>query len=202
MARFVVAPDLELKVGRIVTGPITRIAREVEAQAKENAPPLKQWVTMVDPKVRHPHHTEMHGEARPVNLRFDLRSFQWDIEHRGVGARTYLRYPRDTTSRAYVNIVNCRCVLKLDRDAIRDGIYTDGPTTTKNKVALVVISEGDYVVPAEFGTVYPGDLIAYGTFYMGRAAADVSVRRRTGRRSKRVPYTWNTVNFGTGGPQG
>jgi hypothetical protein len=48
---------------------------------------------------------------------------------------------------------------------------------TGQKVTVTVVAEGQWVVAAEVGTVYPGNLVAPGTFYMARAAGMVAASR-------------------------
>jgi hypothetical protein len=155
---------------------VEEIARRVERQAKVFAPPTKKWVTVADKKMRHTH-VQAHGQEVPDNLRFEINSMQWDREHRGLGPKTYMLAPRDESSRAVANIKNCECRADRVPDGISKNIRTLPPVVSGTKVTVTVVAEGNWVVPAEVGTVYPGNLEAKGTFYMARAAAAIAASR-------------------------
>ncbi|MFE6185463.1 hypothetical protein ACFQ6U_13660 [Streptomyces sp. NPDC056465] len=175
MAKFKPAPGLEEKLALMLAPAVQRIARQVEIEAKRLAPPTKTWVTVGDDKVR-PTHVNAQGQVVPGNLRFELDSMQWDIEHRGVGAHTYMLQPGDRSSRAIANLKNCRCSMHRDPDGIARHINTGQPVVTGKKVTVTVSVQAPKVVEAEVGTVYPGGLVAEGTFFMSRAAALVAAR--------------------------
>lgn len=176
MAKFHVEPGLEQKLAVMLAPKVHEIAREVERQAKVFAPPTKQWITVGDDKVR-PTHVAAHGQEVPDNLRFAVNSMRWDRQHRGVGEKTYMKAPRDETSRAVANIKNCRCHARSIPDGISRNISTLPPVITGSTITVKVVARGRWVVPAEVGTVYPGNLVAKGAFYMARAAAAVAARR-------------------------
>ncbi|MGW0562949.1 hypothetical protein ACWDZ4_20575 [Streptomyces sp. NPDC003016] len=176
MAKFHVEPGLEEKLAAMIAPKVHEIARQVERQAKVFAPPTKQWVTVGDNKVR-PTHVGAQGQEVPDNLRFEVNSMSWDRKHRGVGPITYMKAPRDETSRAVANIKNCRCHARSIPDGISRNISTLPPVVTGSTVTVKVVAQGRWVVAAEIGTVYPGNLEAKGAFYMARAAAVVAARR-------------------------
>jgi hypothetical protein len=176
MAKFHVEPGLEEKLAWLIAPQVEEIAREVERQAKVFAPPTKKWITVADDKVR-PTHIAAHGQEVPDNLRFKINSMQWDREHRGVGALTYMKAPRDESSRAVANLKNCRCHARSIPDGISRNIRTLPPVVSGSQVTVKVVAEGEWVVPAEIGTVCPGNLEAKGAYYMARAAAAVAARR-------------------------
>lgn len=176
MAKFTPEPGLEMQLARMLAPAVQRIAQQVEVEAKRLAPPTKRWVTVGDERVR-PTHVAAQGQVVPENLRFKLNSMDWDIEHRGVGPYTYMREPRDRSSRAIANLKNCRCVAHKDPDGIARHINTGQPVVAGKRVTVTVSVEAPLVVEAEVGTVYPGNLIAEGTFFMSRAAAIVAARR-------------------------
>jgi hypothetical protein len=99
MAKFIPEPGLEEKLALMVAPHVHRIAQQVELEAKRLAPPTKSWVTVADDRVR-PTHVAAQGQVVPGNLRFAINSMDWDRQHRGVGDKTYMRAPRDQTSRA------------------------------------------------------------------------------------------------------
>jgi hypothetical protein len=176
MAKFTAAPGLEAKVAQMIAPHVARIAHQVEVEAKRLAPPTKRWVTMGDDRVR-PTHVKAQGQEVPGNLRFSINSMEWDRKHRGVGAKTYMREPRDESSRAVANIKNCRCTTSVDPQGIARNITTGQPIVTGKRVTVIVSVAAPMVVEAEFGTVYPGGLVADGTHFMARAAAMVAIRR-------------------------
>ncbi|MFI1201611.1 hypothetical protein ACH4VR_19530 [Streptomyces sp. NPDC020883] len=176
MARFTPNPALETLLARMVALDIQRVAHQVEVEAKRMAPPTKRWVTAADDNVR-PTHMQAQGQLVPGNLRFTVNSMDWDRNHRGVGPNTYMRQPRDESSRAVANLKNCRCTMAIDPDGIARNIRTGQPIITGKKVTVTVTARGPLVVEAEVGTVYPGNLAAEGVHFMARAAAVVAARR-------------------------
>ncbi|MGW1275492.1 hypothetical protein ACWD4V_00850 [Streptomyces tsukubensis] len=175
MAKFTPNPSLETQLARMIAPDVRRVAHQVEIEARRLAPPTKRWVTMADDAVR-PTHRQAHGQTVPANLRFTVRSMDWDRKHRGVGQNTYMREPRDRTSRAVANIKNCRCTTVLS-DGIARNIATGLPVVTGKRVTVTVTARAPLVVEAEVGTTYPGNLVADGTHFMARAAAIVAARR-------------------------
>lgn len=178
--RFTVERDVVQKVLPMVVQPTVRIAEQVAQQAKENAPPLKNWVSERDAKVR-PQHVlaDLDGPV-PENLRFKLESTQWDREHRAVGDFSYIvEPPHEGDSRALALMISCRCHATRDPDGIRDLISTERPIIGQDSVTVIVSCEGDHVIDSELGTVYPGDLVAIGSFFMRRAAVQVAYKRRS-----------------------
>ncbi|MFN1193376.1 hypothetical protein ACK03K_34495 [[Kitasatospora] papulosa] len=176
MAKFVPARGLEEALAQMVAPAVHRIARQVEIEAKRLAPPVKRWVTVGDDQVR-PTHVSAQGQAVPGNLRFAINSMDWDRRHRGVGEKTYMRAPKDQSSRAIANIRNCRCTTHSDPDGIAKNINTGPPVVAGKKVTVTVSARGHLVVEAEVGTVYPGNLVADGAHFMSRGAAIVAARR-------------------------
>jgi hypothetical protein len=177
VAGFTPAPGLEELVAAMIAPQIHDIAKEVEREAKRLAPPIKTWISMRDGRVRHTH-KGTDGQKVPANLRFKIESMEWDREHRGVGPNTYMRFPKDETSRAVVNILNCRCRVQFDKNGIAKHIKAGPAKVEGTKVVSVVSVKGEWVVAAEFGTVYPGQLVAKGNRFMGRAALNVALRSR------------------------
>lgn len=173
VARFTPSRGLEAAVARMIAPEVERIARQVEVKAKQLAPALKTWVTAADDQVR-PEHAAAHGQTLPENLMFSVNSMDWDIQHRGVGAQTYLDAPRDRDSRAVVTELNCRCRVVLDPDGIAQHVNTGPPIIAGNKVTVTVRAEGPWITEAEFGTVYPGNIVAEGTHFMQRAVAAIA----------------------------
>lgn len=183
MATFTLDKHVLEKAAALVMKPTDEITEQVADEARQRAPSTKIWHTMGDERVRDPWHVDMDGQVRPSNLRFELESHPWDREHRGLGKSTYMRFPKDKTSRAVVNIEQCRCrpLTETDRDGIRKLISTVESVFKVDKVTGTVVCEGDWVVQCEVGTVYPGDLVAEGTFFMRKAAWTVALRRNRAR---------------------
>lgn len=173
MGKFFPVPGLEEIVAAMVAPEVRRIGERVEAHAKALAPPTKKWVTMADDRVRRTH-VSTNDQVVPNNLRFEVPSMDWDRKHRGLGPTTYMKLPRDESSRAVANIKNCRCTATLDLQGIARGINTGEPVVAGKVVKVTVVCEGNKVLPAEFGDVYPGGLIATGAHFMARAAAIVA----------------------------
>ncbi|MFD4794988.1 hypothetical protein [Streptomyces anulatus] len=176
MAKFTPAPGLEEALALMIAPDVRRIALRVEAAAKSLAPPTKRWVTVGDDRVR-PTHVDAQGQEVPGNLRFTLNSMDWDVKHRGVGPSTYMREPRDRSSRAIANLKNCRCSTHKDPDGIARLINTGQPVVSGKKVTVTVYAQGPLVVEAEVGTVYPGNLVADGAHFMAGGAAIAAARR-------------------------
>ncbi|MEW1657835.1 hypothetical protein [Streptomyces sp. NPDC093707] len=176
MATFHAIPGLEQALAKMLAPQIHEVAREVEREARRLAPPTKRWVTVADDNVR-PTHAQAHGQERPANLRFEINSMDWDRRHRGVGPVTYMMSPRDESSRAVANLKNCRCTAQRITDGIARNIHALLPTVTGTRVTAKVVATGRFVVEAEVGTIYPGNLQASGAHYMARAAAAVAARR-------------------------
>ncbi|WP_167162991.1 hypothetical protein [Streptomyces sp. MBT27] len=176
MAKFRPAPGLEQRLAQMIAPHVHEVARSVEREAKRLAPPTKRWITVADDRVR-PTHAAAHGQEKPDNLRFEINSMDWDRRHRGVGPLTYMKAPRDESSRAVANLKNCRCTVHSIPDGIARNIQTLAPVVTGSTVTAKVVAQGQWVVEAEVGTVYPGNLEAAGVFYMARAAAAVAARR-------------------------
>lgn len=208
MAKFKPAPDLEEKVLRLITPPVVRIAGQVEREAKALAPPTKTWISMRDGGVRR-QHRRVDGDEIPDNLKFELTSFEWDVQHPGhmgpmtnrrggtsrdgggdgdaplvEGHHTYLRQPRDTTAGAYIAVINCRCRIESDPDGIAKLISRGAPVRRGHTLTVTVVCEGDYVRQAEYGEEYPGELgggVVEGVHFMRRAAANVAAKTRARR---------------------
>ncbi|MFE0422918.1 hypothetical protein [Streptomyces sp. NPDC058953] len=66
---------------------VHRIAHQVEIEAWRLVPPTKRWITMAN-NVVCPAHRQAHDQTVPANLRFTVRSMDWDRRHRGVGPCT------------------------------------------------------------------------------------------------------------------
>ena len=205
-AKFTPITGLDEEVAvRIVAEAVGTIAREVQEEAKRRAPPTKEWVSMGDNAVRK-QHRRVNSQVRPDNLRFQLTAYLWDLQHphaigapvkRGTGggwdgpdadmvegAFSYLLAPRDQTAGAYVAIVNCRCVLLMHPDGISKLIKRTRTRVLGTKVQAVVYAQGEFMIEAEYGDVYPGDLFSPGTWFMTGAAIAVAARRR-GRSARR-----------------
>lgn len=173
MARFTPAAGLEAAVARMVAPEVHRIARRVEVKARSFAPPLKTWVAVPDEQMRS-EHVAAHGQTVPSNLKFALNSMDWDMKHRGVGPQTYLNAPRDPASPAVATIRHCKCRVDEDPDGIARQINAGPPVIAGNRVTVTVAAEGEWITEAEFGTVYPGNVVAAGTHFMRRAVAAVA----------------------------
>jgi hypothetical protein len=171
-AKFTAVPGLNEIVAQMCVPKVQEAAEEVARRARAHAPALKMWQTMEDAKVRHTH-VKANKQQVPVNLRFTIKSMDWDIQHRGVGPWTYMLFPRDESSRALANLLNCRCVLRFDKDGVGKYVKTTEARAEGAKATAKVVAEGNLVVQAEYGDVYPFGNHSEGAFFMGRAAAEV-----------------------------
>jgi hypothetical protein len=169
----------ELVAARVVVPAVNRIGRAAADAAKQNAPGTKLWQTMEDSRVR-PEHRRANQQEIPENLRFTVKSHPWDQKHRGLGEFTYMLAPRDESSRAVVNLINCRCWPVVNPDGIADLVTWEEAEAAGKRVRGTVVCEGNLVVQAEYGDVYPGGLVVDGTWFMHRAAVDVAARLRSG----------------------
>jgi hypothetical protein len=176
VAGFTAVPGLEAIVARMIAPAVEDIGRQVEEEAKKLAPPTKQWITVEDDKVRVTHRAA-HGQIVPDNLRFSVPSMDWDMKHRGVGPITYFKQPRDESSRAVANLKHCRCITRTDEEGIAREVNRTGAVFEGHEVKVTVYAQGKWIIQAEYGTVYPGNLPAPGTHFMARAAANVATRR-------------------------
>ncbi|MCD9904630.1 hypothetical protein LUR56_40160 [Streptomyces sp. MT29] len=175
-AKFTPSPGLEEALAQMLAPDVHRIARQVEIEAKRLAPPTKRWVTVGDDHVR-PTHVSAQGQEVPDNLRFAINTMDWDRKHRGLGDKTYMRAPKDQSSRAVANIKNCRCTTHRNPDGIAKNINTGPPVVAGKTVTVTVVARGHLVVEAEVGTVYPGNLVADGAHFMSLGATIVAARR-------------------------
>lgn len=182
MARFVAGPDLERKALELVTPQLLQVADRVVAEAKRLAPPTKAWISLRDGRVRDTHvEADQKQTDIPGNLRFKVTSMQWDIDNRGLGPHTWMQEPRDESSRAVANILNCRCKRVDDPEGIRKLISRSQPISGARTVTSVVVCEGHLVVQAEFGDRYDLGLAADGAHFMSGAAAVVAAELRARR---------------------
>ncbi len=183
MSKLTLAKDLYAKVALLVAPEVEATAVEVEREAKRIAPATKQWESQRDARVRHTHvgADNKYGskdKALPDNLRFEVTSMDWDRENLGLGPITYMKEPRDRSSGAYVNLVNCRCYTVVHPDGMAEFISSTPAKVTGSEVSALAVAEGEHVLKAEYGDEYPGGLVAKGTMFMHRAAANTAVRRR------------------------
>lgn len=181
-ARVTVGKGMDAYVAQHFAAPAVREITEAGArESKQLAPPTKEWRNQGDGLVRRTH-VLAGGQIVPSNLRFDLETHEWDLQHRGLGPRTYLDAPKDTSDgRVVVNIRNCRCYLRWDAQGVARHVHeydveVDGATVTGGWYA-----EGALVAQAEDGDQYPGNLLAPGTYFMRKSAAKVIAARRARR---------------------
>jgi len=185
MGNFKPVDNLDQIVAKMIQGEVARIVRETEAEAKRQAPPTKTWHTAMDAHVRRTHRT-MNGEVLPNNLRFKVQAYQWDVEHPGAlpvernmkgghqsrdapiapGAFNYMIAPRDGAASGLVQVVSCRCRIELDPLGVAKMVGSTSVTVRGTTVSGTVYAEGEHVIGAEYGDVYPGGLIAEGTRFM------------------------------------
>ena len=155
MANYEPRRDLSLRVARSLTPAMIRIGRIVEEEAKAAAPRDKHWVNVGDHAVR--------GEHRniapvPANLRFTLRSPEYDRTHYGVGAyqmgpRPLARDPRGINGFTPGLTVNCRCTLAYTGSStLAQDIEAHPPQVTQYRVRVRITCDDDLAVEADLGT--------------------------------------------------
>lgn len=198
-AEFHARDDLEELVARMIVPEVQKIVDAVEREAKRQAPATKKWVTRADPIVRKTHRA-VHGDELPENLRFKLTAYQWDIQHPGSvssktahnkgghsyrdaptspGAFSFMDAPRDHAPGHLVQVIHCRCILELDENGVAKMVHATRAKAIGKSVTATVYAEGEYVVPAEYGDVYPGNVPpAKGTFFMHKTVAAIGARAR------------------------
>ena len=178
-AKFTPVPGLNELVAAMCVDDVDRITKKVEKVAKRLAPPTKEWVTVKDGRVRHSH-AATEGKTIPSNLRFELQAFLWDVQHPNMGGvhadinrgtpggdgwsgvdaeyaagSSYLLEPRDRTGEHFVQIVNCRCVLKIDPQGVARMVSRVRARAVGEHVKAKVVAQGPHVVGAEVGDEYP-----------------------------------------------
>lgn len=177
MGDFEAVPDLENIVAHMVAPEVRKVALKVAVQARRLAPPGKRWVSMSDNAVRDTHR-EAHTLAElPANLRFAVRGQPWDIAHGLSPGVDYLLEPKDTSTNLpldSVQHVHCRCVTALNPTALSSRIKTGRAVVTASMVTVAVTCTHAHVMGAEYGDVYPGNIVSPGTHFMSRAAARVA----------------------------
>jgi hypothetical protein len=171
VSRFKDRSGLDAIVARMVADRVQQITEQVAEAARDNAPGTKTWTSRGDALVR-PEHREAHGQEVPENLRFVVRSPEYDQQHYGAGEHQQLREPRDPDGTPGA-VINCRCQAVVDPDGIARNIHAHPVTVAGTVVTGHVTCTGNRVVDAEFGT--DKDDAAR---FMGRAVSDIARRLR------------------------
>lgn len=194
-AEFHPVDNLDQLIAQMIEDNVATFVRDTEAEAKRQAPPTKTWRTARDAHVRRTHRG-MDGEELPSNLRFKVQAYQWDIEHPGAmpverntsgghqardapiapGQFSYMIEPRDHSVGHLVQIVSCRCRIVLDPQGVAKMVGSTGVTRVGTKVSGTVYAEGEHVIEAEYGDVYPGGFVAEGTFFMRKTVVAMGNR--------------------------
>jgi hypothetical protein len=84
--------------------------------------------------------------------------------------------PRDTTPGHYVNVVHCRCKLEVAPNGMARFVGSTPAKAVGTTVSGKVYAKGKYVIPAEYGDVYPGGFIAEGTYWMHGVVGTMKAR--------------------------
>jgi hypothetical protein len=191
---FTPRKDLDQLVARMIVPNVQKVVLETEREAKRQAGPTKKWMTRGDAYVRRTH-VAVHGEEIPDNLRFELKAYQWDVEHPGAvpvslntsgghdmrdsplaGSKVYLLEPRDSSPGHYVQIVHCRCYLEIDPNGVAKWVSSTPAKATGTTVRGVVYAKHKHVMGAEYGDVYPGGFLSPGTYFMHRTVGIMKAR--------------------------
>ncbi|MEU3455583.1 hypothetical protein ABZ671_18580 [Micromonospora sp. NPDC006766] len=171
MTRYRPKQGLEAAIARMIAPKVQHITDQVADAAQRNAPPTKVWVSKGDAVVR-PEHREAHGQEVPDNLRFVVKSPEYDQHHYGAGPHQQLRKPRDPEGTPGLT-ANCRCEAVKDPDGIARNIHAHPVKVSGSRVEGHVTCHGHRVVDSEFGT--DKDDAAR---FMGRALAEIARRLR------------------------
>jgi len=195
-AKFTAVKGLDQLVARMIVDDVQKIVVATEAEAKIQAPGTKRWMTRGDSIVRRTHRS-VHGEEIPENLRFELKAYEWDVEHapatggipvelnRGghrfrdaplAGSNVYLKEPRDSSPGHYIQIVHCRCYLEVDPEGVAKWVSSSPAKARGTKVTGVVYAKHKLIHEAEYGDVYPGGVVAEGTYFMHRTVGIMASR--------------------------
>lgn len=149
MAKYSPPPDLELQVATRLAAPaVTRLAQIAADAARVAAPGEKHWVNAGDERVRPEHR---YVPPVPENLRFTLKSPDWEIRHDGVPPKQMADAPRDPALSAGLR-KDCRCVLSTQASAIAGHIQAHQALPGGRQVTARVTCEAELCVTAEFGT--------------------------------------------------
>ena len=195
-AKFTAVPGLDQLVAKMIVDNVQAVVRATEEEAKIQAPPTKKWMSRGDSIVRRTHR-KVHGKEIPSNLLFELDAYQWDVEHPGhagaipaafnpkgsnwrdsplAGSSVYLREPRDPTPGHYVQIIHCRCYLEVDPNGVAKWVGSTKARASGTKVSGTVYAKHELIMGAEYGDVYPGPVVAEGTYFMHKTVGAMKAR--------------------------
>lgn len=183
------ATGFDEAIARMVAPHVTNLAKQVAVTARRTAPPVKEWETRRDDRVR-PTHVATDRQRRPANLRFALPSTQWDI---GIGREPdreayvralgvdYFDHPGEHLEWARGNYENCRCRIVWDPTGLARHVQHSDAVVTGTVARATVWVTAPHAVGAELGELYPtpyGAQPAEGTYFMRKAAWTVATRSR------------------------
>lgn len=150
MARYHQPPDLEAQIAARIAGPaVSHLARIAAEAAQAAAPATKHWVNMGDQRVRPEHR---YVKPVPENLRFTLKTSEWEVRHDGIPPYQLAERPRDPSlSRGQLE-PRCRCEMSTQPSEIGRGITAHPADRAGHRVSARVTCEAELCVTAEFGT--------------------------------------------------
>ena len=160
-------PGLEREVAaRLVAPVVDRFADAVRDKAREHAPDARVWRAQGDDRVR-PTHREADGQTIPANLRFLVRTPDYDRVHHDPHEWQLLRAPRDREGGSPGNVIECRCSTETLPGLIARHVERGPVAVTGTRVRARVSVRFPRIVESEYGT--DKDRAAR---FMGRAARD------------------------------
>lgn len=150
MARYRPPKDLEAQIAARLTAPaVSQLARIAADGARRAAPATKHWVNMGDQRVRPEHR---YVAPVPENLRFTLKTSEWEVRHDGIPPHQLAERPRDPSlSRGQLE-PPCRCELSTQPSEIARAITAHPAGRAGHRVSARVTCEAELCVTAEFGT--------------------------------------------------
>lgn len=183
MAKFVISGTLRKKVADQVRPELNRIAREITEDAKLKAPRDKHWVNMGDNVVRPEHR---YVEPVPSNLRFTLRTPEYDLAHYGVGPTQMGPRPHakdDTGVNGFTpglwarslpggGVTVCRCQLYTSSSSmLAEKIEAHLAVVDGGRLRVSITCDHPLAEDAEFG-----NSVDEGARFMGQAIRDAARR--------------------------
>ena len=167
--RFVAARGLDTKVAVMVAPEIGDLADRVERAAKAFAPPVKEWHTVGDAKVRpwHKSAPRLNDGGVPENLRFKLEHSPRTYRNYHPPGYELLREPRDPSAH-WTQTRDCRCMMTFN-DALARSIKAGPAIVTGATVRAVVSTDFPRAAESEFGND-----VDHGAHFMRRAISLVA----------------------------
>ncbi len=172
MAEFRAAKGLEKLAAKLVVDQVTQITRDLRDAARDNAPPSKTWITQGDERVR-PEHRKANNQEVPENVRYQVKTPKYDMEHYDPHEYQLLKYPRDEENGTPGNVENCRCFENINPEGVRQNIHFLRAQQKGDKVTGSVNAKFNRIEESEYGA--NGEP---GLRFMGRALQQIAAEHR------------------------